>query len=579
MQREYQLKYEIVNDLGEWEEFTNLVIGDTEINIGEIEGIGSESLGIDSLKRYATFTVHNDINSKKTVQPTLLWNPFQISRRTRIKVRTAKSTIPYIISEKGKNKNYIFLKNIKKIEAIDILSVNDEIEILTPNEANLILENTSQNNEGTHLYFNRIIKNYETVSFSIVINSNELDIDRIEIEGQNKDTYFVPNIDPDTVEILGYYKYSWYPWAKGYFEQLYFSDAYGIEYLYFPKEDDPINFPYSIESTIFENGGVTFKFNTIIPEKQRLVIALTFNHKEDVVIFDGYISSFESIGYHEVTYNCQDLSWSLDVMAINKTYPKGMKFWDVIKQILIDNNQTQFEFIYNPLDTATLTNDYKVEEQTIWQAIQKVSIAKGWALHFRYDRNKNKQVLIFEDITNVSYVTYQLSRYDIVGDFNFRGDFSSVRNVVSVIYKDSSTGRDEKIEIKDDNSISLYRKNRLTLGKDVTKDIITTNEMALNLAQQALNDLKDPKVYYTIKTSLMPKLKLNDELWYLHPNISEVPLHLRAYSIVHTLSVNEKGGLECYTSILGSGKITYKVNRWLGQDTNIADNKDIIIIK
>ena len=220
-----------------------------------------------------------------------------------------------------------------------------------------------------------------------------------------------------------------------------------------------------------------------------------------------------------------------------------------------------------------------MEEQTIWQAIQKVSIAKGWALHFRYDRSKNKQVLVFEDITNVSYVTYQLNRYDITGDFNFRGDFSSVRNIVTVLYKDSSTGRDEKVEIEDESSITLYMKNRLTLGKDVTKDVVTTNETALNLARQALNDLKDPKVYYTIKTSLMPKLKLNDELWYLHPNISETPLHLRAYSIVHSISTDENGALECYTSILGSGKITYKVNRWLGQDTNISDNKDIIIMK
>lgn len=579
MKREYQLKYEIVNDSGEWEEFTNLVTGNTEINIGEIEGIGSENLGIDSLKRYATFTVHNDINNNKTVQPTLLWNPFQISRRARIKVRTAKSTVPYIIEEKGNNERFIFLRNIKNIDEIDLLSVYDEVEILTPTEANLILENTSQNNNGTYIYFDRIIKDYETISLSLVVNSNDLDVDRVEIEGQNKDTYFIPNIDPDTVEILGYYKYSWYPWAKGYFEMLYFSDTYGIEYLYFPKEDDPLNFPYSIEKATFENGGVTFKFNTIIPEKQRLVIGLSFNHKEDVVIFDGYISSFQNTGYHEVTYDCQDLSWSLDRIAINKIYTKGMKFWEVINQILIDNEKNHFEFIYDPFDTAVLTTDYKVEEQTIWQAIQKLSIAKGWALHFRYDRSKNKQVLVFEDITNISYVTYQLNRYDITGDFNFKGDFSSVRNIISVIYRDANTGKDEKIEIEDKNSIALYMKNRLTLGKDVTKDIVTTNTMASNLAKQALNDLKDPKIYYTIKTSLMPKLKLNDELWYLHPNISETPLHLRAYSIVHSISVDENGALECYTSILGSGKITYKVNRWLGQDTNISDNKDIIIMK
>ena len=37
--------------------------------------------------------------------------------------------------------------------------------------------------------------------------------------------------------------------------------------------------------------------------------------------------------------------------------------------------------------------------------------------------------------------------------------------------------------------------------------------MAMKLATQALKDLKDPVVNYTIETTLMPKLKLNDELW------------------------------------------------------------------
>ncbi|MGL4568719.1 MAG: hypothetical protein ACRCU6_09370, partial [Fusobacteriaceae bacterium] len=106
---------------------------------------------------------------------------------------------------------------------------------------------------------------------------------------------------------------------------------------------------------------------------------------------------------------------------------------------------------------------------------------------------------------------------------------------------------------------------------------ITTHERALNLANMALDDLKDPQVSYSIETTLMPKLKLNDELWFIHPSITEQPLHLRAHSIVHRISVENDGTMECTTSILGGGKISYKRNNWLYIDSKIKDDTIIII--
>ncbi|MEG0583964.1 MAG: hypothetical protein RR476_05280, partial [Cetobacterium sp.] len=116
-----------------------------------------------------------------------------------------------------------------------------------------------------------------------------------------------------------------------------------------------------------------------------------------------------------------------------------------------------------------------------------------------------------------------------------------------------------------------------TLGLEVTKDVVTTKDRALNLANMALSDLKDPQVSYSIETTLMPKLKLNDELWFIHPNITEQPLHLRAHSIVHRISVEDDGSMECTTSILGGGKISYKRNNWLYVDSKIKDDTVTII--
>ena len=102
--------------------------------------------------------------------------------------------------------------------------------------------------------------------------------------------------------------------------------------------------------------------------------------------------------------------------------------------------------------------------------------------------------------------------------------------------------------------------------------------MAMKLAIQALKDLKDPVVNYTIETTLMPKLKLNDELWYIHENLTERPLFLRAYSIEHSISAGDTGELQCNTVIIGGGKIQYKLNEWLYNDSKIKDDKEIIIV-
>lgn len=577
--RKFLLKYELLDNEGLWKDFTEQVVGTTTINLGNIAEVGSEDFGIDSLKKFANLTIHNDKNKKLTTGPILSTNQFQLGRRVRIKVRTAKSTNHYNLNLVGEDKTYILLKNIKGVEEIDLISVYDGEHSLSPVEADLKIENTSQMANGLYVYFNRVVKEYEKIGFLIITTASDLDVDRAEFEGTGAKEYFIPNVDPDIVEILGYYKYSYLPWGIGYFSKKYFSDAYGVEYLYFAKEDDPDNFPYYIESVVREQNGIKVKLNTELPVNERMVIGLFFNTAEDIIIFDGKVRRYEGRGYHNVSLECQDFSYDLDVMAINKTYPKGVTFEDTIKQILIDNKREDIEFLYDPHNTAILTEDYNIEDTTIWDSIQKLALSKGWSLYFRYDRTKNKQVLIFEDTVSASYITYQLLRGDVVGEFSYVGDLTRVRNIVSVVYKDQNDSNKVKtIELKDEDSILRYRENRLTLGLDLTENLITTNDMAMKLATQALKDLKDPVVNYTIETTLMPKLKLNDELWYIHENLTERPLFLRAYSIEHSISVGDTGELQCNTVIAGGGKIQYKLNEWLYNDSKIKDDKEIIIV-
>ena len=227
--RKFLVKYELLDNEGLWKDFTEQVVGTTTINLGNIAEVGSEDFGIDSLKKFANLTIHNDKNKRLTSGPILSTNQFQLGRRVRIKVRTAKSTSHYNISYWGIEKSYILLKNIKRVEEIDLTSIYDGVTSLTPEEANLKIENTSQMANGLYVYFNRIVKPYEKVGFLIISTASDLDADRTEFEGTGAREYFIPNVDPDVVELLGYYKYSYIPWAIGYFSRNYFSDTYGVE--------------------------------------------------------------------------------------------------------------------------------------------------------------------------------------------------------------------------------------------------------------------------------------------------------------------------------------------------------------
>ena len=194
MKRKFQLKYEILNNSGEWQDITNLVIGTTEIRLGNTNGLGSDSFGVDNLKKFADITTHCDINKALTVQPTLVGNPFQPSRRIRIKVRTVESVQSYNYDLSGNSEDYLFIRNLKRVHSIKAIAINDGVRDLTPDEANFEIKSISTMGNGIYIYFNRILQGYEKLNLLIEVIASDLDSDRVEIEGADRDEYFIPNV-------------------------------------------------------------------------------------------------------------------------------------------------------------------------------------------------------------------------------------------------------------------------------------------------------------------------------------------------------------------------------------------------
>ena len=575
--RKYLYEYEFLNNDGAWQKFTDQVINKTFVSLGNIDEIGSPEFGIDKLKKFMDFEIGNNSPKKQTASPLLLTNQYQIGRRVRLKVRTADSTGAIDVRSQGRNQSYLYVPNLIDVVKVSILGVDDSGGTYTADESDLKVNTFNQFDWGTMIYFNRVINDWETVHLMLTYTASDLDTDRVEVEGTGAATYFIPNIKPDVMKILGHYEYSWLP-GHYYFTDKYFSSTYGVSYRYVPREGNP-DYPFFITSYSVQSDGVTITLNTPLPVQYRLVIGLYYNEAEDHILFDGVITSFNGSQYNAVQYSAQDFSWYLETMAENKVYPKGVTIEQTIIDILADNNKSDlFEFLYDSSNTMTLTADYTVEDVTVWEAIQKLAIAKGWTLYFNYNREKMAQVLLLEDPQTKHYVTYQILRKDLVGDITYQGDLLRVRNIVDVIYKDSEDGNKEKTyTVEDLDSQNRYRPNRLTLGTDITDGAITTYAAAKSMGDQALLDLKDPLVMYTLGSTLLPKFKLNDELWYQHENIQEKALTMRAYSIEHTIEVDKNGSMVGTTRLLGNGKMQYKINEWIKKDAKVKDNWEIII--
>ena len=575
--RKYYYKYELLNNDGNWQDYTNQVINRTFVSLGNILEVGAPEFGIDKLKKFMDFEIGNNATKKQTASPMLSTNQYQIGRRVRLKVRTADSTGAIDIKLQGTNQAFLFVDNLIDVLKVAILGVDDSGGTYTADEVGLKINSFSQFNWGTMIYFNRNINDWENVHLMLTYIGSDLDTDRVEVEGTGATSYFIPNIKPDVMRILGHYEYTWLP-GHYYFTDLYFSSTYGVSYRWVPREGNP-NYPFQIIDATFHNDGVTVKLNRALPVQFRLVIGLFYNEAEDHILFDGVITSFNGSQYNAVQYSAQDFSWYLETMAIAKTYPKNATVEDTIKQILLDNEKNNlFEFLYDSSNTMTLTADYEVEDVTVWEAIQKLAIAKGWTLYFNFNRDKQAQVLLFEDPQTRHYVTYQILRKDLVGEITYRGDLLRVRNIVEIIYKDSNDGNKIKTyTVEDEASKQRYRPNRITLGTEVTDGAISTHVAAKSMGDQVLIDLKDPIVMYTLGSTLLPKFKLNDELWYQHENIQEKALTMRAYSIEHVIEVEKNGNMKGTTMLLGSGKTQYKLNGWIKKDSKIKDNWEIII--
>ncbi len=118
-----------------------------------------------------------------------------------------------------------------------------------------------------------------------------------------------------------------------------------------------------------------------------------------VRLFHGYLGDSIQVDGDSVTCDCRDLAKRLQNAYIETVREYGSKAGvaaeTVIQSILNDNLGLGWATLYTPTSPGFALHPYRVEYQSVWDAIQQIAAQIGWWLGYRWDAGSNQFRLTF----------------------------------------------------------------------------------------------------------------------------------------------------------------------------------------
>lgn len=235
----------------------------------------------------------------------------------------------------------------------------------------------------------------------------------------------------------------------------------------------------------------------------------------------------------------------------------------VIQQIIDDEFGPGAITVDVPVPPPFFCPPFRVEYQTVWDAIQGVAAQFGWFLGYVYDAGLNDFVLrLFEP-----------PRTKNTGDFHFVAEEDiyvhglditdrNVRNSVLVVYRDESGARQE-VSVDDPASIAEFGLRPMQIDEANTM-LIKNAVQALELAQLALQDLSNLRGTSQLELPLFPELDLYATVTVDDPRISTQSELYGIDSLRHTLDF---AGGRFATEAIASNRVVGAYQRWLQMQT------------
>ena len=289
-----------------------------------------------------------------------------------------------------------------------------------------------------------------------------------------------------------------------------------------------------------------------------------------VRLFHGYLGDSIQVDGDSITCECRDLAKGLQNTYIEtvQTYgsTSGVAAEMVIQSILDDNLGSGVVTLYTPTSPGFILHPYRLEYQSVWDAIQQIAAQIGWWLGYRWDAATGKFRLTFMAPPrgkDASSADWMLTAQDDIYTQPLDISDADIRNVVAVTYKDRTLGKRQTVTVSDATSIAKYGRRAMGI-EEQDASLIDTQAEAQALAQAAVDDLRDMTGTTRIVMPLMPQLELFHSVVVQNPLVSDQDDFYGVDSVMHTLDF--EGG-RFRTEVIASRRVVGATMRWLQMQT------------
>jgi hypothetical protein len=300
---------------------------------------------------------------------------------------------------------------------------------------------------------------------------------------------------------------------------------------------------------------------------------ITADYAYWLTLFHGYLGDSISADTERQTISClcRDLSKRLQDTYIEQVREygsaDGTPAEEVIQQIIDDNLGEGIVTVYCPNPPGFMVRTYQVEYQSVWDAVQDVARQIGWFLGYVWVPEKSEYLLVLREPgrdKDISTADFALNHVDdfYVQDLEIQD--SSVRNAITVIYRNALTGERSQVHVEDQESIAEYGRRAMQIEEGDT-ELIKDEVSALRFAQAALYDLKDLTSTTRIEMPLFPQMDVFAGIKYANPRLSSEEWEFCGVeSVAHTLDWD---GGRFRTEVVGTGRVVGAKTRWMDMET------------
>lgn len=305
-------------------------------------------------------------------------------------------------------------------------------------------------------------------------------------------------------------------------------------------------------------------------------VEVTYTYFAD--LFGGYIDTVEPQPKDgTISVVCRDYAKRMQYSYIEDTYKfgsdSGTNAATVIQNIIDDNMETPKPTVYNPDSIPLAVRTDEVNFKTVWDATQDIITQSGWFFGYRYDIEAEEwQLKILNPPRDKTTADYELTATDDIYKQDLSIDDEDIRNAVKVRYQSTDTGSQSSVTATDQTSIDSYGRRPMELAN---LSQIDTSSEANDLANAALEDLKDINAKTNIDMPIMPEMDLWDTFNLTYPEMSSTTDFFAVDSVRHHISIGSGGSGTFRTEVQATGKVIGGQNKWLKMQTRPGASKPI----